>query len=195
MLCYFLSLGDDQVLHCVVGDHCFKHSHTQKDVSISLCLHIPEWGNSPAWIQHKWSFRTRPLTLECLGRPGHPVKGQDENHSTTASLHYTAVTHVMSCLLVGLPAAHGTRGPSSSTAAASSSLPHTSSGGPLHRYFAGKGTEGEEVTQEALKQEKNAVASNVGKHECGRNMEAGKGGRGKHLWLVCPVFICSWEQQ
>lgn len=64
---------------------------------------------------------------------------EEEKHSTAASFHRAAVTRLTSrlvCLFVCLPAARGTRGPSSSRAAASSSPPHTSSGGPLRCHFA-----------------------------------------------------------
>lgn len=97
-----LIIKGTQAIHCGVGDQCSKHSNIQKDVSFDLCLHIPEWGNSPAWIQHKLSSRTKPLTWECLGHLGHPVKGEDKNYSTAASFRHTGITNLMTCLLVYL---------------------------------------------------------------------------------------------
>lgn len=105
---------------------------------------------------------------------------EEENHSTAASFQSAAVTRLTSrlvCLFICLPAARGTRGPSSSRAAASSSPPHTSSGGPLRCHFAvGGGVE----ERDQDKQETITAASNEGKHECDRNTEAGEAGRGKY---------------
>lgn len=113
-------------------------------------------------------FSHQAIDLGMSGTPRSPCEGGGWNplNCSILSLCCRDSPHV---LFVGLPVAHGTHGPSSNTAAASSSLPHTSSGGPLPRHFAGRGT-----NSGGSCMQKNNVALNMEKHDCGRNMEAEK---------------------